>query len=129
MAIEEVRIDKWLWAVRIFKTRSQASEACKKGKVIINEVPVKPSRIIKVGECVNVKKMPVIYIYKVVGIISKRVSAKIAQEHFDNLTTEEELNKLNFDSSGFFVRDKGLGRPTKKERRIIDKVKNNDNLK
>ena len=124
---KEVRIDKWLWSVRIFKTRNQATEACKKGKVLINDNPVKPSRIIKINEVVKVKKLPVIYSYKVIGLLSKRVSAKLSIEYVKDITPDEELLKLQMiDDSGFFISDKGTGRPTKKERRTIDKIRNTD---
>ena len=118
----DVRIDKWLWAVRIFKTRSQASEACRKGRVIIDGVPVKPSRNIKQDEVVFVKKLPVIYSYRIRGLIDKRVSASLAVVNYEELTPEEELAKLNMNEPVFIKRDKGSGRPTKKERRLIDKV-------
>ncbi|MFC2087658.1 RNA-binding S4 domain-containing protein [Bacteroidota bacterium] len=124
---DEIRIDKWLWSVRIFKTRNKATEACKKGKVIIRNIPVKPSRIIKENEIIDVKKNPVMYTYKVKALISKRVSAKMVDQFIEDLTSEEELMKLEMnDYSGFFVREKGNGRPTKKERRILDQIKNDN---
>ena len=122
-----VRIDKWLWAVRIYKTRSMATEECKKGRVIVDGVAVKPSRIVKVGDKVVVRKLPVIYTYQVKGIISKRVSAQLAQEQYEDLTSIEELNKLKIQDTVFIKRDRGTGRPTKKERRMIDKLTENDN--
>lgn len=124
---EQVRIDKWLWAVRIYKTRSLATEECKKGRVIVDGVSIKPSRIVKVDDKILVRKMPVIYTYQVKGIISKRVSAQIAREQYEDLTSMEELNKLKIQDSIFIKRDRGTGRPTKKERRMIDKLKGNDN--
>lgn len=121
---ENLRIDKWLWAVRIFKTRSQASEACKKGRVLISEVQVKPSRIIKVGEIVILKKPPVTYQFKVKGLLGKRQSAKIVVDYVEDITPEEEKLKLDMKRfSGFEIRDGGVGRPTKKERRLIDDLK------
>jgi ribosome-associated heat shock protein Hsp15 len=122
---EELRIDKWLWAVRIFKTRSQASEACKKGRIVIDGQQVKPARAVKVGEIVTVKKRPVFYKYKVLGLLGKRQSAKIAREYVEDITPEEELKKLEMHKKQdqFEHREKGLGRPTKKERRILDRVK------
>jgi len=123
--LSEVRIDKWLWAVRIFKTRSQATEACRKGRVIIDGIQVKPSRIVKPDEVLFVKKLPVIYSYRVKGIIEKRVSATLATINYEELTPEEELAKLKMNESVFVKRDKGAGRPTKKERRIIDKITDN----
>ena len=121
---KDLRIDKWLWAVRIFKTRSQAAEACKKGKVVIDGQQVKPSRTVKVGEIVTVKKKPVFYKYKILGLLAKRQSAKIAEEYKEDITPEEELTKLEVHKQATFEkRDKGAGRPTKKERRILDQIK------
>ena len=121
---ENLRIDKWLWAVRIFKTRSQAAEACKKGKVLIDSIQVKPSRVLKVGEIVYVKKLPVIYQYKVLGLLGKRQSAKIIADYVEDITPEEEKSKLDITRhAGFEIRDRGIGRPTKRERRLIDELK------
>lgn len=118
-----LRIDKWLWAVRIFKTRSQATEACKKGKVLIDGIPVKASRIIKINEIVAVKKNPVVYKYKVKGLLEKRIGAKLISEFVDDLTPEEELLKLEIvKNSSYGYRRKGFGRPTKKERRVISRI-------
>ena len=127
-SLKEVRIDKWLWATRIYKTRSQATEACKKGKVIINKIPVKPSRIVKIGEEIQVKKLPVIYTYKVKGLLEKRISAQLVHDYMKDLTSNIELQKLKLKNDNFFVREKGSGRPTKKERRIIENLKNNNDL-
>lgn len=122
--IESVRIDKWLWAVRIYKTRSQASDACKKGKIEIDEQAVKPSRTVSHGDVITVKKPPYTYTYEVKGIIEKRVGAKIAADNYNDLTPEEELLKIKtIQESAFFIRDRGAGRPTKKERRLIDRLK------
>lgn len=121
---KDLRIDKWLWAVRIFKTRSQASEACKKGKVLIDDIQVKPSRVIKVGEIVIIKRPPVNYQYKVLGLLGKRQSAKIAAEYVEDVTPESEKEKLEIQRfSGFELRDRGVGRPTKRERRLIEQLK------
>jgi len=118
------RIDKWLWAVRIFKTRSQASDACKKGKIIINNNAVKPSYAVKTGNIVFVKKLPVIYSYKVKNVLEKRLSAKLIGEYVENVTPDKELQKIEANKFVFFIkRDRGSGRPTKKDRRIIDKIK------
>ncbi len=120
----DIRVDKWLWAVRVFKTRSQASEACRKGRILINDVQVKPSRVIKVGEIVIVKKPPVTYQYKVIGLLENRQSAKVVVNFVEDLTTEEEKSKLEMKKHiGFEIRDKGIGRPTKRERRLIDHLK------
>lgn len=118
----EVRIDKWLWAVRIFKTRSQAAEACKKNKVFLNGIETKSSRMVKINDIVEVKKPPVLYRYKVLDILEKRVSAKLAVNYVEDITPEQEVIKLDLmrmDSSG--TRDRGAGRPTKRDRRILDK--------
>ena len=119
----EVRIDKWLWAVRIFKTRSQATEACRKGKVLIRDQQVKPSRVLQINDIVQVKKPPVVNSYRVLGLLGKRLSAKAIKEFVENITPEEEMEKLKFRETFFIVRDRGAGRPTKKERRVIDKLK------
>jgi ribosome-associated heat shock protein Hsp15 len=121
---ESVRIDKWLWAVRIFKTRSSAADACRKGKVSVNGVDVRPSRIVRVGEVVALRQSPIVRTFMVKGLLEKRVGAKIAGDFVTELTPEAEFEKLRLarsDSFGF--RDKGSGRPTKRERRSIEKLK------
>jgi ribosome-associated heat shock protein Hsp15 len=119
-----VRIDKFLWAVRIFKTRSIASDECRKGRIIINDIQVKPSRIILKNEIIIVKKPPVNYAFRVIEPIENRVSAKIVYQFIEDLTTEVEKSKLDIrQAGGIGYRDKGTGRPTKKERRLIDKLK------
>ena len=119
-----IRIDKFLWSVRIYKTRSIASEECRKGRIIINDIQVKPSRIVVKNEIITVKKPPVIYSYRVIEPIENRVSAKLVEQFIEDLTPEAEKAKLNIrDSIGIIHRDKGTGRPTKKERRQIDRVK------
>ncbi len=120
---KELRVDKWLWAVRIYKTRSQATEACKKGKILIAEQPVKASRILRINDIVYVKKPPVLFSYRVVGLLGKRLSAKAVTEYVENITPQEEMDKLKVRETFFITRDRGSGRPTKKERRIIDKLK------
>jgi len=119
----EVRVDKWLWAVRIFKTRSQAAEACRKNRILIENQPVKPSRTLKINDIVHVKRPPVVYSYRVLELLGKRLSAKAIQEFVENITPAEELDKLKIRDDFYIVRDKGAGRPTKKERRIIDKLR------
>ena len=119
--MDEVRIDKWLWAVRIFKTRTIAAEACKKGRVMIGDVPVKPSRNIRAGEIIQVRKSPVTYSFKVLVPADKRMGAKMVPQFMENVTASDqyellELNKI----SGFVDRQRGTGRPTKKERRDLD---------
>ncbi len=123
---EKVRIDKWLWSIRIFKTRTLATHACKSGKVRINDVTVKPSYLLQKGEKIQVHKGGFYLQLKSLELIQKRVGAPIAITCYENLTPEEELNKYN----DWFVgkaqnerREKGSGRPTKKERREIDGFK------
>ncbi len=126
---EKVRIDKWLWAVRIYKTRTLAAEECEKGRVTINDMPVKPSHIVKEGEIIQVRKPPVIHTYRVLGIIKNRVSAQMARQYVEDLTTDNELAKrqmMRFASN--FQREPGAGRPTKKERRQLDKFRNEENF-
>ena len=118
-----VRLDKWLWAVRIFKTRSDAADACRTNKVLVNGSYVKPSREVRVGDTVTVKKMPVVYTYRVVALVSSRQPAKEVPHYAENLTPQEELDKLFFPKLTIFVqRDRGTGRPTKRERREIDSL-------
>jgi ribosome-associated heat shock protein Hsp15 len=119
--MSEVRIDKWMWATRIFKTRTIAVEACKKNRIMINEVAVKPSRMIKVGDIVQVRKPPVTYSFKVLDLTVNRVGAKLVPNYLENITSPDqykilELQKIN----GFIDRARGTGRPTKKDRRDLD---------
>ena len=117
----EARIDKWLWAARIFKTRSIASDACKNGRVTIGEMNVKPSRPVKVGEVVDVKKPPVTYSFRVLKCIEQRVGAKLIPEIYENVTDPRQYEILEMSRiSGFVDRARGTGRPTKKERRQMD---------
>ncbi len=117
-----VRIDKYLWSIRLYKTRSLASEACRKGKILINSVQVKPSRIVVKNEIIIVKKPPVTFTYRIIEPIENRVGAKLLEQFVADLTTEEEKSKLDLKQSVLTVfRDKGTGRPTKKERRLIDR--------
>ena len=119
--MDEVRIDKWLWAVRIFKTRTIAAEAIKKGRVIVGGVAVKPSRMIRVGDVVQVRKPPVTFSFKVLALSDKRMGAKFVPQFMENITPPDqyellELNKI----SGFVDRQRGTGRPTKKDRRNLE---------
>ncbi|PLX09718.1 MAG: heat-shock protein Hsp15 [Marinilabiliales bacterium] len=125
MENNEVRIDRWLWAVRIFKTRSMATDACKKGRVVIESQNAKPSKMIRPGFIVEVKKPPITFTYEVIDVLENRVGAKLVENYCKNLTPDEELNKLKDlkNDPMIFYRKKGLGRPTKKERRDIDKFK------
>ena len=117
---EEVRIDKWLWATRIFKTRTIASDACKKGRVTIKGQNVKPSHGIRVGQVVEVRKPPVTYSFEVLGLIENRVGAKLVPNYLKNVTSRDQLELLEMVKiSGFVNRQKGLGRPTKKEEREL----------
>ena len=118
---EIARIDKWLWAARVFKTRSVAADACKNGRIIINGVSVKPSHIIKTGEMIHVRKPPVTYSYKVLKCIEQRVGAKSLPEIYENVTDTKQYELLEMSRiSGFVDRARGTGRPTKKERRALD---------
>ena len=117
----QARIDKWLWAARIFKTRSIAADACKNGRVTINNVNVKPSHMVKVGETVSVRKPPVTYSFKILQTIEQRVGAKLIPEVYENVTTPDQYELLEMNRiSGFVDRARGTGRPTKKERRALD---------
>jgi ribosome-associated heat shock protein Hsp15 len=119
-----IRIDKFLWSVRIYKTRSIASDECRKGRIAINNIQVKPSRTVLKNEIITVKKSPVIYSYRVIEPIENRVSAKLVEQFIEDLTNDEEKAKLDIRQTvGIIYRDKGTGRPTKKERRLIDKIK------
>jgi ribosome-associated heat shock protein Hsp15 len=118
---ETARIDKWLWAARIFKTRSIAVDAIKNGRVTIGGVHVKASRPVKVGEVVNVKKPPVVYSFRILKPIEQRVGAKLLPEIYENVTDPKQYELLEMSRiSGFVDRARGTGRPTKKERRAID---------
>lgn len=119
--MSEARIDKWLWAARIFKTRSMAAAACKKGQVSMNGTQLKPSRTVKPGDTVNVRKPPVTYSFKVKQAIEKRVGAKLIPEILENVTAPEQYELLEMNRiSGFVNRAKGTGRPTKKDRRSLE---------
>ena len=119
-----LRIDKFLWAVRIYKTRSLATDACSGGKVKIDGKSVKPSRQIKPSEVFTVTQRYLTRTYRITALIEKRVSAKMLQEYIEDLTPQKELDKLKTERFTSYVqRYRGLGRPTKKERRLIDKYK------
>ena len=118
---EQARIDKWLWAVRIYKTRSIAAEACKKGHISIGDRTAKPAHNVRVGDIVNVKKAPVTYSFKVLQCAEHRVGAKLVPEMVENVTPQEQYEILEMSRmSGFVGRARGTGRPTKKERRDLD---------
>jgi ribosome-associated heat shock protein Hsp15 len=121
MSASEERIDKWMWATRIFKTRTIAAEACKKGRVTVGGSTAKPSRMIKIGDVIQVRKPPVTYSFKVVGLTGNRIGAKLVPEYLENVTPAEEYEALEMARiSGFVDRAKGLGRPTKKDRRELE---------
>lgn len=125
--MENVRIDKWLWCVRIFKTRSLSTEACRNNKVRLGDQPVKPSKEVKVGEIYAITKDGVTRTVKVLTLLENRVSAKLVDNYMEDLTPQEEYEKLKLKHAPFFEqRQRGLGRPTKRERRQIDKLKRND---
>ncbi len=118
---EEVRLDKYLWAIRAFKTRSEATEACKGNRVKVNGSDAKPSKMIRVGDVMEVRKSAVHYTWRAIALIENRVGAQLVPQYAENLTPQEELDKLKAPVETFFVkRDRGLGRPTKKDRRTID---------
>ena len=118
---QEARIDKWLWAARIFKTRSIAAAACKKGQVTMGGTQLKPARMVKVGDTVDVRKPPITYSFKILQAIEHRVGAKLIPEVLENITAPDQYELLEMSKiSGFVGRAKGTGRPTKKERRSLD---------
>lgn len=126
MRDDEIRMDKFLWAVRIFKTRTLAAEACAKGQVTINDLPVKPSRHVSPGEKIMVRKPPIVHTYKVLGLLHNRLSAEKVKEYIEELTPEEEFQKMEMtrlQRNG--IRERGTGRPTKRERRDIDRFTGN----
>ena len=117
----EARLDKWLWAVRIFKTRSLAADACKNGRVTINGALAKPARTVKEGDEVSVRKPPVTYTFRVLQAIEKRVGAKLLPDIIENISDPSQYELLEMSRiSGFVNRAKGTGRPTKKDRRALE---------
>ena len=117
----EARLDKWLWAARIYKTRTLAADACKNGRVAINGAQAKPSRTVKAGDKVDVKKSPITYTFRVKQPIEKRVGAKLLPDVLENITSAEQYELLEMSRiSGFVDRARGTGRPTKKDRRALD---------
>lgn len=118
---EEARIDKWLWAARIFKTRSLAADACKNGRVTKGGMNMKPSNLVKAGEVVSVKKPPITYSFRILKPIEQRVGAKLIPDVYENVTDPKQYELLEMSRiSGFVDRARGTGRPTKKERRALD---------
>lgn len=123
MTMDSVRIDKYLWAIRVYKTRSEATDACNGNKVQINGVNAKPSKVVKTGDTVTVRKGSALFRYKVVQPCGQRMGAAMVPEYADNQTPESELAKLRAPAETIFVkRDRGSGRPTKKERRELDSL-------
>lgn len=121
--MEGVRIDKYLWAIRVFKTRTDATDACKGGKVKIGTVNAKPSRDVQAGEVIAVRKGAVTFTYKVLQLVDHRLGAKLVPDYAENLTPESEIEKLRAPVESFFLtRDRGAGRPTKKDRREIEQI-------
>ena len=124
--MSEIRLDKYLWAVRIFKTRSDAADAIRHNRVLVNDAYAKPSREVKVGDHITVKRERVTYSYKVLDLVSSRQPAKSVPNYCLNCTPQEELEKLNVPHETIFVfRERGMGRPTKKDRRDIDSLMDN----
>lgn len=123
MATEE-RIDKWLWAMRVFKTRTIATEACKKGRVTMGGAVVKPSRTVKPGDIIDVKKPPITYTFRVLQVTGNRLGAKLVPEYLENITPQSQYDLLEMTRiSGFVDRRKGLGRPTKRDSRELSRFK------
>lgn len=121
--MEEIRIDKYLWAIRVFKTRTDATDACKGGKVKVGTVNAKPSRAVAPGEIITVRKGVATFTYRVIQLVDHRLGAKLVPDYAENLTPEEEMNKLKAPVETFFVtRDRGTGRPTKKDRRALEQI-------
>ena len=119
--MQEVRIDKWLWATRIFKTRTIATDACKKGRITINGTNVKPARMIRIGEVIQVRKPPITFSFKVLALTQNRMGAKLVPEYMENVTTADQYEIMEMARlSGFLDRSKGTGRPTKKDRRELE---------
>ncbi len=121
-----MRIDKWLWAVRLYKTRSVAAEACKNNRVLVNDTVVKAAREVKIGDTVSVKRMPVIYSYRITQMPKSRMGAANVPLYMEDITPQSEKDKLLQKVSVYVKRDKGTGRPTKKERREIDSLMGGD---
>lgn len=122
--MNEVRIDKWLWAMRVFKTRSIATDACKKGRVMMGGVAVKPSRTVKVGDVVDVRKPPITYTFRVKALAPNRLGAKLVPDYLENITPQSQYELLEMTRiSGFVDRRKGLGRPTKRDSREMTRFR------
>lgn len=124
--MDSVRLDKYLWAIRVFKTRSEATDACNGNKVRLNGVPAKPSKAVKAGDLLEVRKASALFSYKVLALTESRMGASLVPQYADNLTPESELEKLHAPRETIMLqRDKGTGRPTKKDRRQLDELLDN----
>ncbi len=124
--MDSVRLDKYLWAIRVFKTRSEATDACNGNKVRLNGVPAKPSKAVKAGDLLEVRKASALFSYKVLALTESRMGAALVPQYADNLTPESELEKLHAPRETIMLqRDKGTGRPTKKDRRQLDELLDN----
>ena len=124
--MEELRIDKYRWSIRVYKTRTDATDACKGGKVRVNGSDTKPSKAVKAGDVITARKGAVTYTYRVLELIDKRQGAKLVPRYAENLTSQEELDKLRAPVETFFLkRDRGAGRPTKKDRRQMEDLWSN----
>ena len=121
---QEERVDKWLWAMRVFKTRTIATDACKKGRVMIGASAVKPSRTIKPGDIIEVRKPPITYSFRVKAVTGNRLGAKLVPEYLENITPQSQYELLEMTRiSGFVDRRKGLGRPTKRDSRELSRFR------
>lgn len=121
---QEERVDKWLWAMRVFKTRTIATDACKKGRVMIGASAVKPSRTIKPGDIIEVRKPPITYSFRVKAVTGNRLGAKLVPEYLENITSQSQYELLEMTRiSGFVDRRKGLGRPTKRDSRELSRFR------
>lgn len=121
---QEERVDKWLWAMRVFKTRTIATDACKKGRVMIGASAVKPSRTIKPGDIIEVRKPPITYSFRVKAVTGNRLGAKLVPEYLENITPQSQYELLDMTRiSGFVDRRKGLGRPTKRDSRELSRFR------
>ncbi len=119
--IPQARLDKWLWAARIFKTRTVAANACKNGRISRESTNLKPSSVVKIGDIISVKKPPITYSFKIINCIEQRVGAKLVSQVYENVTEAKQYELLEMSRiSGFIDRARGTGRPTKKERRALD---------
>lgn len=122
--MNDERIDKWLWAMRVFKTRSIATDACKKGRVMMGGVAVKPSRSVKVGDVVDVRKPPVTLSFRVKALSPGRLGARLVPDYLENITPQSQYDLLEMTRiSGFVDRRKGLGRPTKRDSREMSRFR------